>query len=308
MDSSSLIMVVDWLSFLCLLSCHIRSAWFYRLTLVIAAVWAVDCGAGLWKLNRDAWIEAVPERAFDQGLWLRSARAFLATDDPRVFQRRLQIEQIHPRPEKVCAVLRDPRMRAILPACIREPLRVVQANRGDTGFVPLSDTKIQWDTPAGPGWSSHPATNRAGSKFESLPLGPSSLPYLEFPVAGDLRAAGVALALLDLRTGRTNALRPSQSLAGERWQIIGVKAPLGKFKILAANRSQVASFAFKEPREAGWLSEWTVRILAAWKIFLWAGLAALLLNAASLLNRRRVEAPAPTGSFRETDAVHTALS
>ncbi|MDB6112099.1 MAG: hypothetical protein JWR69_3849 [Pedosphaera sp.] len=286
MDSSSLIMMVNWLSFACLLSRHLRSSWFYKLAMVFAVVWAADCLLGLWQLNLNAWNESIPERRCDQRVWLKTARAFLATDDPHVFDRKRFSERLHPRPQPLASLLRQPQIRHLLPACVRNPLRVIPANLRDATFVPLNDANTHWDTPTGPGWISASGTNVAGGHFESRPLGPSSLPYLEFPVAGDFSTPGVSLGLLDLATGRTIPIRPSQS-ATEPWQTVSVKAPVGKFEIVAANTSQAAWFAFKEPREVGRFSEWAVRILAAWKLFLLAGLACLLLNVALLVTRRR---------------------
>jgi hypothetical protein len=286
MDSSSLIMIVNWLSFTCLLSCHLRPSWFRIFAALVAVVWAADCLLGLWQLNLSVWNESIPERRCDQRVWLKTARAFLATDDPRVFDRKRPSERLHPRPQSLAYLLRQPQIRQLLPACVRQPLQVIPANLRAATFVPLSDAATDWDTPTGPGWISPPRTNATGGHFESLPLGPSSLPYLEFPVAGDFSAPGVSLGLLDLATGRTIPIRPSQT-ATEPWQTVSVKSSVGKFQIVASNTNPAVWFAFKEPREVGRLSEWAVQILAAWRLFLLSGLACLSLNVMLLVTRRR---------------------
>ncbi len=292
MDSSSLIMIADWLSFVCLLTCHLRPSWFRKLALLLAVVWAVDCLAGLQKLSLATWTNSILERSFEQQLWLKSARAFLATDDPRVLERKRVVERLYPRPEKLALVLRNPEVRAILPACVREPLQVTQTDAGDGSFVPLSAAGTHWDAPSGPGWTFRPRTNHTEGKFESLPLGPSRLPYLEFPVAGELSAGSISFQLVELATGRVISTK-LPPMTNQSWTTVCVKAPMGKFKIVAAAAGSAGEFAFKEPREMGRFSYWTICLLAAWKYFLFAGLAGLLVKTG--LSSRRQFARMETG-------------
>ncbi|MDB6066326.1 MAG: hypothetical protein JWR26_2534 [Pedosphaera sp.] len=291
MDSSCFIMIVNCLGFYCLLASHFQTLWLHRLGILLALIWGLDCLNGLWQLNLQAWSEDIPERAFDQQLWLKSTRAFLATDDVHVFNRKNPIERPYPKPERLAAFLRNPKIRDLLPACVREPLHLMRQNSADLSFVPVEDFAFKSTVPTGASWTSRPDPQDAGHRtFESLPLGPGALPYLEFPITGHLGEPGLSLELLDLATGRTIPIKPPQ-IAGEKWMSAYVKAPAGKFKILAADESRTSGFAFKEPRELGRLSFWTIRILSAWKYFLGAGLLCLCLAIRLSFQTRATRAP-----------------
>jgi hypothetical protein len=67
---------------------------------------------------------------------------------------------------------------------------------------------------------------------------------------------------------------------------VQVKAPDGEFKVVARDDSDTKWFAFKEPREMGRWSFWTLRLLAAWKYFVVLGVGGFLLNLARRQGKR----------------------
>jgi hypothetical protein len=74
---------------------------------------------------------------------------------------------------------------------------------------------------------------------------------------------------------------------------VHVRSPAGPFKIVARDESDDGWFAFKEPREMGRLSVWTLALLPAWKYLLVLGVGGFLLNLARWQNEPRETSTAP---------------
>ncbi|HZQ47072.1 MAG TPA: hypothetical protein VFC07_08675, partial [Verrucomicrobiae bacterium] len=274
MDICSFVMIADWLCILTLLSR--QRLRFAPLLYAGFALWGIGCAAGLWRLSdRDLRLD-IPDVELCQRLRLESMRAFLATDDAT----RLGLaEDCNFLPiERQARLLRNPYIRHVLPSCVRDSLKVVRNEDNDQAFARNGFHLDEAEPPTEISWGSY-SRNGAGARggFETLPVKKSSLPFLEIPVAGDLGEAGLSLELVDLATGKTTTVQPPR-IAGGRWLNVYVQAPAGEFKLLARDTSETKWFAFKEPRELGRLSLWTLRLLAAWKYILAAGLGCLLLN------------------------------
>jgi hypothetical protein len=288
MDSSSFIMIANCLSILMLMIRYRQRLWFAKFWQAGFVVWGFSCVTGLWLLNDRALRIDIPEREFYQRMQLRTTRAFLATDDLRVLLNKpppYLLRSDSPRIE--AELLRNPYIRRILPACVREPLKVTPEETRDQAFIPNGCMPAGKNQPLEPWWGSCPVPG-GGSRgaFESLPVQKSTLPFLEFPVGGDLGAPGLALELVDLATSQVIQVKPVQR-AGEQWRSAWVKAPVGPFKIRARDESETKWFAFQQPREVGRLSRWAITMLEGWKYFLFAGFGFLLLSLASLQVRRR---------------------
>ena len=108
--------------------------------LTVFILWAVACAVGLALLSMRAWRIDIPERQFYQRAQLQHSRAFMATDDPHVFDGKpkpqlplFEGDPYAPRPryeaERLVQILRNPRIREILPACVR-PAAGGQARSG----------------------------------------------------------------------------------------------------------------------------------------------------------------------------------
>jgi hypothetical protein len=91
--------------------------------------WSVAVAAGVMALSWRAWTVDIPERAFVQRAQLRHVQRFLATDDPKVFERVPRAEMAYysdrswrPRAagnaEPLAGLLRDPAVRRMLPGCV----------------------------------------------------------------------------------------------------------------------------------------------------------------------------------------------
>ena len=270
MDATCFVMIVNCLSIVMLLrrrfggSRRMKILW-----LTVFSLWGLAGATGLTLLSSRAWSFDLPERRYFSRCQLENMRTYLATDDVRVFDGKpkqhlplYEGDPFAPRPEhqgeKLVKYLDNPWVRPILPACVRDPLKVVPESAA--GFVTNGIPRVKPRIPGEVSWGSYTADGpRNQGRFESLPVAKSKLPFLEFRVAGDLGNPGLSLSLLDLSSGKTTAVKPRQT-PGDHWQSCRVRAPRGDFKIIASDQSDSGWFAFQAPREVGWLSWTAVRL------------------------------------------------
>ena len=281
MDYDCFIITVDCLA-IALLVTRYRTRLPFRLFWYgVFAAWAVGCITGMMTQTRIVRTRVLPWWTNHENSRLASARAFMVTDNEDAFKTEdpLSVPFYSP---KLPLLLRLPYIRTNLPACVREPLKIRPAENSSNAFVLNGCLLDKPDPPTEKSWGSLSAQGaKARGTFESLPVRKSALPYLEIPVAGDLGEPGLSLTLVDAATGKATDVTPPQAPGGQ-WLNTYVKAPAGEFKIVARDDSDTGWFAFKEPREFGRLSYWTIQILGAWKWFIAAGCALLLWNLATL--------------------------
>ena len=250
------------------------------LTCASTAAWTFGCIVGLVYLTQRVWTQFIPEIDAEQSVRLASARAFMATDDPTIFQNEPVTNRPVPNPDADIWLFRHPALRPVFPVCVREPLHIVPQTNGDGAFVPHGWLLSAADAPPARSWGSYSAQKEAArGKFESQPIQASRLPYLTIPVAGDLGAVGLSLELVELSSGKVTEVTPPYAPQGT-WLNVPVRAPEGPFKIVARDDSDSAWFAFKEPIETGRLSVWTLRFLSAWEYLPVLGAGVFLLNLA----------------------------
>jgi hypothetical protein len=282
MDSSSFILIAACFSIAILMTRYLRASRWRAIWYAAFILWGVACMAGLALLNLRAWQIDIPERQFYQRCQLLNTRAYMATEDIRVFDGKAK-QQLPfyegdpnaPRPlhegEKFVRYLNYPRVRSILPACVRDPLKVEPESV--TGFVTNGAERARPRIQGEVAWSSHTTEGAANKgRFESQPVSKSRFPFLEFRVAGDLDKPGLSLTLVDLGSGKTTSVKPVKAL-GNNWQTCRVRAPHGDFKIIAVDESSSGWFAFQAPREMGWLSWAAGRLASVGGSLFWAGLA-----------------------------------
>jgi hypothetical protein len=216
-------------------------------------------------------------------------RTFMASGDILVLDNKpgpqlplWEADPYAPRPlhagEKLARYLSYPGVRGILPACVRDPLKLVPESV--TGFVTNGAAGAKPRIPGEVSWGSYTKDGAATKgRFESLPVSRSRLPFLEFRVAGDLGKPGLSLTLSDLSSGKTTAIKPRQAPGGN-WQSYQVKAPHGDFKVIASDESDSGWFAFQAPREVGWLSWAAARLVSFGATLFFTGLGIYLVGVA----------------------------
>ncbi|HWY77600.1 MAG TPA: hypothetical protein VN281_18425, partial [Verrucomicrobiae bacterium] len=227
----------------------------------------------------------IPEREFFQRMQLETTRAFLATDDLKVIADRPRTYRLRPDNAQIEAdLLRNPIIQKILPACVRKPLTIVPDDRATHGFALNTCMPVERNATNEPWWGSCDGTGKGGPRvFESMPVAKSPFPFLEIPVAGYPGQGGTVITLEASRvdSGTSENVRP-RKIPEAHWVDAIVPAPPGDFKIAAKAESDAKWLAFKEPRELGRLSYWSMRIVAAWKGIVIAGIVCLGISAVTM--------------------------
>ena len=271
MDTESFIMIANCLSIVLLVRHYGQQLARKKFWYAAFVLWGVACVWGLLFLTKMVESEPLPDWQARQEKRLAYTRAFMATDDEQVLHTRFRGDLPYPDTAVLASLLRDQDIRRILPACAREPLTVASAGNSDGAFVVNGSSLTNRDAPGERCWGSFSGAGaRARGTFESAAVGPGAFPYLEIPVAGDLGEAGLSLELVGLKTGKVTAVAP-KTVPGEKWANVVVKTPAEEFKIMARDDSDTKWFAFKEPREMGWLSYWSRQMLKTCRCCLLAG-------------------------------------
>jgi hypothetical protein len=271
-------------------------------------LWGIACATGLALLSWRAWRVDIPERQLIQRAQLQYARAFMATDDPHVFdgapKSELTLYQGDPdgakpayEAELLVRALRDPRIRNMLPACVRPPLELKVDPGATRGFVTNGFHLARREPPTEVSWGSYTSSGPTQTgAFESLPVPPGHFPYLEIPVAGSPGTPGLSLELVEVATGKRLPVSAGK-VPGEEWHNCYVRAPAGEYRIVARDGSESGWLAFKAPREVGRLSYWSTKLLRAWPYLLLSGLALLVCYFA--LKRAGDPAGEPSGAAKK---------
>ena len=276
MDTSSFILVVDCLCFVSLLSQHRNFPWATRLLRIACPIWAIAVVVGLGLLTERVYRIDIPEQSFLRTSGVPTTREFMVTGNTNIFSNHPSWRNPLPYNAKLFVnLLTDPQLRAVFPACIRDPLKATPTKNEIETFNPNGFPVPKMQDSIDACWGSY-SIEGVGSrgKFESLTVHKSSLPYLEIPVIGNLGEPGLSLELIELSTGRAIEVHP-QKVSQNQWQNIQVKAPKGEFKLVARDDSKAAWFGFKEPRELGRLSYCAARLLDGWKLVFLTGISCL---------------------------------
>ena len=185
-----------------------------------------------------------------------NTRQFVLTGDPAaLLSKRGPAEIPYPDANQLVQLLQRPSIRAILPAAVRQPLRIEPRSVTSQGFVvggpfaggiPQDPLQIAW-------WSLSGEGRRAKGRFESEPLQCQTRGLLRIEVSGYLGWEHQYLALRDLESRRDVPIQPSQ-VARESWTDVVVSCPPGRFTIVAIDDSPESWFGFREPVEIAALS------------------------------------------------------
>jgi hypothetical protein len=274
MDTLCFLFIANILSVALLIGKYRHKLPFPPVWYVAFVLWLIPCVTSLWTLNERAWKVVIPFWAGYQQKRVELARAFLASNDELVFTASREIDRPWNFVPGLVFLLRTKDIPPILPACARYPLKVTSKDNAPSVFVPHGSKLNKADPPTEFCLGSY-STNGAAATgtFESAPM-TSSLPYLEIAVAGNLGRPGLSLQLVGLDSGKVIDVKPPREPAGE-WVNVDVKAPAGKFKLVARDDSATGWFAFKEPREMGRLSFWAQEIVDAARYFFAGGFVCL---------------------------------
>ena len=280
LDFLSLGFVANTMALLALLDRARGSRAATRVALAVLVSWLVVGAAGVDRLTGQSLANLSLWRQFFSA-HEANVRRFVITDEVAEFKaKRPLVELPYPSQERLATLLQDPDIRRILPASIREPIRVQPRLIANAAFVPEAlDVPIPHD-PLARGWLSLSGEGRrAQGRFESAPTGPCRAGgHLVFQVSGYLGWKGQYLAVKDLRTGIERAVSPWR-VPEESWVEATVPCPEGPFAIVAIDATSESWFGFREPVEIGWASPLVESLIGSSRALLFAALALAVLAA-----------------------------
>jgi hypothetical protein len=174
-----------------------------------------------------------------------NVRAYVATHDLK----QLDGERPYPARDRLAGLLDNPAIRKILPAIIRPALPITAQEETGNAFV-VNGYPAALTTPAYErAWGSYSQSEREARGWMKSETFHSAFPYLQFEVAGALRA-GTSLSLRDDATGKEVRVN-SPARLNENWRSAIVPVPGSEMHIIANDDSATKWFAFREPREWG---------------------------------------------------------
>jgi hypothetical protein len=194
-----------------------------------------------------------------------TVRRYVLAGDLAEFVSKRPIEQLpYPHAQVLAALLREPQIRRILPAAVREPVRVEPRTVTNDAFVSEGVSPTTSRDPAVRSWGSYTSQGAlARGIFESRPIEScQSGNKLQFEVAGYLSARHQYLAVKNLDSGREQDVKLGKT-ATVGWMSALISCPAGPYAIMAVDATPDQWFSFREPVEVGRVSpmvEWLIAV------------------------------------------------
>ena len=220
-----------------------------RRGIVLGSLWFATIALAIVVAARPVWRDQLPKEKIDRLTYERNVHQFILTDDYAGFEK-----QTLPFPlaEWLARILRQPNIRAILPASVRAPLRIDGLDDAATLPIPALGQRGTRAMLRGGEWRSGP-----------LPAGHG---WWKIETAGSLGEPGTLLQLVAVADGHTlDSIAPSK-LAGNSWRAAYVRAPAEPALLVARTDDAAHWFAFSEPVEMSSLSydAWQLTRLGRW--------------------------------------------
>jgi hypothetical protein len=255
MDFLSLGVVANAMAFSTALNQAGTSTMTKRLAWGALAGWLVFATVGVDWLTQRTLADLANWRQFFAA-HAANVRRFVITAERAEFTSKRPLYDLpFPDAQTLANILERSDIRRILPAAIRQPLRVEPRVISSNAFVmegPFAGS-IPRDPLARSWWSLSDQGKAAQGRFESRPLFCHPGSRLRFQVSGYLGWEHQYLAVKDLRTGRDVEINPAR-LARENWTDAVVSCPSDPFEIVAIDATPDSWFGFREPVEVGWAS------------------------------------------------------
>jgi hypothetical protein len=222
----------------------------------LASVWIVVIVAGAVRLSV---VEIGGQRGRDA--YLRRAeqniRRYVATGHRTLFSGNPRAEITYPDAARLMNLLDDPAIRSLLPAGMREPLRVEIRSDGGAAFQLNGYPEEAAGRDPEPAWGSYDVTPRTGSAVTDLIRSRSS--YLLLETAGRF-GDGISLDVRAEKSGRDVRFIPTRRV-NKHWRAGVVRTPGKQVRLVATDLHPEKWFAFRAPREIGRYSLYSERIV-----------------------------------------------
>ena len=248
------------------------------------ALWLGLLGFGLWERTQVNVEIEIPEHAARLQAQERNVRGYVATGDfSRYLANKKLMEIPYPDPRRLAGLLRDPALRAILPANVRAPVPLVAVPGASAGevWVPGGVAPGTRLPPPDfvPVWGSFGDAQESAQGEARLRLAaPVTMAYLRFHFAGGIGESGLTFALRDVASQRTTPFAPYRA-PFDRWRADHLPAPGRGIEVVAVDASSSAWFAFSAPVEVSAVSYWTGFLLRRGGIVLGVGATAFTVAA-----------------------------
>jgi hypothetical protein len=226
------------------------------------AAWLVFAFVGVDRLTRHTQADLSTWRQF-YAAHAANVRRFVVTGELAEFTAKRPLYDLpYPDAASLAGILRDPFIRRILPAAVREPLHLEPRAVTNDAFVP-DGSPVNVHDPLRRGWGSYSDRGRsAEGRFDSGPVAPCRPGQrLRFPVSGYLGLPHQYFALKDVGSGRDLAAIMPPAIPREGWIDAIVACPDRLFAITAIDAAGDSWFAFREPVEVGWASLASERLI-----------------------------------------------
>jgi hypothetical protein len=188
----------------------------------------------------------------------QNVRAYVATGDRKYLEGDPKPRIPYPDAARLASLLDDPVIRQILPAAVRMPLRVEAEVNSERAFNLGGYAPEVENAPSERAWGSYSSRGPdAHGSLETANLAPKSS-HLRIELAGYLRDG----MTLDLRaeTGRKARFIPTTRV-DQHWRAGFIPVPGSEIKIVARDDNPQDWFAFREPREIGRFSVYTLQFI-----------------------------------------------
>jgi hypothetical protein len=245
------------------------------ITASIALVWLGVVVAGLNFQTRNEWANILRKLPAINAARESCVREFVAGRLPTLAGKQPWDELPYPDAARLESLLKEPALRAVLPASVRQPLtpqaKETPAHGFEAAAVPPEHVR-----PNEPVWSSHGRDLAAPAAWESMPLH-TDFPLLRFQVSGDLAPPDGSLTLVGPEGDRR--VQPAVPRR-TNWGRVAVEVPTGEFHLEAISAAG-HWLAFTAPIEVGRLTWLTNKTLRTGEALFWLGtlgLAGLLVG------------------------------
>lgn len=255
-----------------------------------AVLWGASVVIGLALQVRNGWQDGVLYRRETHHKQELHVRDYLRTGEAAHLLNKPWGDVPYPWGERLVPRLAPPAVQNLMPACVRRSVPLASATHQTLPIPPPdSNRPISWGYNA----IARSAGAEAGAHWRSAEQPASTLPVLQFQIAGALGAPGHHLSLV-VRSASGSVDVVPDSPPGDHWKTVNVFRPAGRWWIEASGDEPGAWFAFTEPVEVGRLSWAAARLLKHWPAFFFAAGALLALGLAGLLPDLRAKLSSAT--------------
>lgn len=265
------------------------------------AGWTAVAFCGAFNLATLTFGARLPEERVNRAAQVVNVRHYLRSGDPRALRDK-PVWQL-PMPPNELKVLKgrldDPRIRAMLPPSVREPIALESGGPGSIfprAGEPLPGSPSPpsiWspDFTAYDSWEKFTINPERGL-FRSTSLRRGGAPYLRLELTGYFLGDRQSVSLVDEVNGEIRRVKPDQ-FNGRTWNLDWqgylLERPAHDFRLVAEDQRSDLWFAFRAPVEVGRISWLAFQLMARGPLLIEVSLGLLIFAGALAWTRKEAE-------------------